>query len=185
MPAKIRKIKGDVALEPLTFFDPFGQLGGEVKTSIATFEFNKSLDFKGGNSGMIKMSRGRIRGYALRIKVKQDLNGDGDFDKDELIYKGKIQGVNDAEALMNFEGELKIKKQMHSCDWEIQKNPENLVCTADYIPEYTDLKLIHQDIGSLFDFPVYSTTDWSMHNLGNEAQAIGGGGGAAGGLILG
>ena len=153
MPAKIRKIKGDVALEPLTFFDPFGQLGGETKTSIATFEFNKSLDYKGARLGRLKVSR--LSPDEFKFKVKQDLNGDGDFSKDELIYKGNIEGVNDAEALMNFEGKLKIKKQMHSCDWEIQKNPENLVCTADYIPELTDLMLVHND-GEVFNFPIYS-----------------------------
>ena len=158
----------------------------ETKTSIALFEFNKSLDYKGGKLGKLKVSR--LSPDEFQVKVKQDLNGDGNFGKDELIYKFKIEGVNDTEALMNFEGKLKIKKQMHSCDWEIQKNPENLVCTADYIPEYTDLKLIHQDLGSLFDFPVYSNSkDTYKGNYdviyGQESQFIGGGGGTGGSIL--
>lgn len=186
MPAKIRNIQGVVALgnyiDPWSYKSTSDYSPNYLRKSVAVFEFNKSLEYKSGKLGKYKAYE--LSPGVVKVKVKADLNFDGKFSKDELIYKHKIKNVEDADKLINFEGTIKLRKQMHSCDWEIQKNPENLACTADYIPEYTDLRLIHQDIGSLFDFPVYSTTDWSMHNLGNEAQSIGGGGGA-GGLIFG
>ena len=151
MPAKIRSIKGKIKLEDhFTLIQPLGE---DSAKSIGTFEFNKSLNYKGGTTGEFIVTR--LGPDKVRFKVKQDLNDDGNFSKDELIYTGKVKGVDDAESLLNFEGKIKIKKQMHNCDWDIQKNPENLICTRDYVPELTDIMLVHND-GEIFNFPVYS-----------------------------
>ena len=151
MPAKIRSIKGKI--KPEDHFTLIQPLGEDSVKSIGNFEFNKSLNYKGGTSGEFIITR--LGPDKVRFKVKQDLNDDGNFSKDELIYTGKVKGVDDAESLLNFEGKIKIKKQMHNCDWDIQKNPENLICTRDYVPELTDIMLVHND-GEIFNFPVYS-----------------------------
>ena len=154
MPAKIRSIKGDI--KPEDHFTLIQPLGEDSAKSIGTFEFNRSLNYKGGTTGKFVITgigAGGKNRYLL--KVKQDLNDDGNFSKDELIYKGKIKGIDSDESLLRFEGEIKIKKQMHDCDWDMQKNPENLVCAMDYVPEFTDLILVHND-GEVFNFPVYS-----------------------------
>ena len=182
MPAKIRKIKGKVKLKQIVKqIDPFSiettTTGTAqdaspyyLKESAAVFEFNKSLNYKGGTLGKINISE--LSPDTVQIKVKQDLNDDGKFSKDELIYKGKIEGIDDAEALLNFEGKIKIKKQMHSCDWEIQKNPENLICTRDYVFEYTELNLFSPQIIKMYpiensegesQFPIYSN-NWGWVN---------------------
>ena len=156
MPAKIRNIQGVVALG--NYIDPWLNKSTSdyspdySQKSVAVFEFNKSLDYEGGTLGKFKTS---LRKDRIRYRIKQDLNNDGNFSKDELIYAGEVKGVDDAESLLNFEGKIKIKKQMHDCDWDIQKNPENLVCTADYVQELIDSRFIHKD-GDVFDFPVYS-----------------------------
>lgn len=156
MPAKIRKIKGDVTLEDhVTFFDPLGE---EARKSIATFEFNKSLNYKGGKLGQFKMSR--LSPDAVRIKIKQDLNDDGKFSKDELIYKGTIEEVKDADALLNFEGKIKILEQMNACRWDSQKLSDDdaglpVSCaTLDLVLEYTAVTFKTSG-GSTYSFPTY------------------------------
>ena len=150
MPAKIRTIKGDISLEDHYIFSK--PLTGEQDIGIAIFEFNKSLNYKGGTLGKFKaQSKGEDN---VIVKVKQDLNGDGKFSKDELIYKGKIEDVKDPDELINFEGRIKIKKQMHSCDWQIMKGKNPIACTLDYVPEYTELSLQPASRNRFFTYPI-------------------------------
>lgn len=137
MPAKIRKIKGEISLENHYIFSK--PLTGEQDIGIAIFEFNKSLNYRGGTLGKFKaQTKGEDN---VIIKVKQDLNGDGKFSKNELIYKGKIKDVEDTDELINFEGKIKIKKHMHSCYWQTMKGESPIECTLDYVPEYAELSL--------------------------------------------
>ena len=174
MPAKIRKIKGDVTLEDhVTFLDPLGE---EARKSIATFEFNKSLNYKGGKLGQFKMSR--LSPDAVRIKIKQDLNDDGNFSKDELIYKGTIEEVKDADALLNFEGKIKILEQMNACRWDSQKLSDDdagrpVSCfTLDFVLEYTAVTLKVSG-GSTYSFPTYYTNPDAIEAVGvNDISTI-------------
>ena len=151
MPAKIRTIKADITQS--NYIDPWTNMSESdsyTRKSYAIFEFNKSLNYKGGTLGKMKIYEKKEG--CIKIKIKEDLNGDGKFGEDELIYKGKIKDVEDVDALINFEGTIKVKKQMHSCDWQKQKNPDKeIVCTMDYIEEFTVLKI--------------DTAEWSQINL--------------------
>ena len=164
MPATIRKIKGEILLEDHYIFSK--PLTGEQDQGIAVFEFNKSLNYKGGTLG--KFIAQRKRKDTVVIKVKQDLNDDGKFSKNELIYKGKVKDVEDVDELINFEGKIKIKKQMHSCDWQIMKGDNPIFCTLDYVPEYTELMLKpagtkKKDMLLDYQFPLFT----------NETETIG------------
>lgn len=147
MPAKIRTIKGVVALgnyiDPWTTKSTTEYSPDYLRKSVAVFEFNKSLDYKGGKIGKFKAYE--LSPGVVKLKVKEDLNSDGKFSKDELIYKGLIKGIDDVDALINFEGTIKIKKQMNSCNWDLQKLSDDDVgipisCTTlDIVPEYTEM----------------------------------------------
>ena len=147
MPAKIRTIKADITngnyIDPWVkhcYMETCSDMDEFPPKSYAIFEFNKSLNYNGGTSGKLKIYEKKYG--CVKVKVKQDLDGDGKFSVDELIYKGKIKGVEDVDALLNFEGTIKVRKQMHSCDWQIQKYPEkDIACTMDYIEENTTLTL--------------------------------------------
>ena len=106
--------------------------------SIAKFDFNKSLADNGGTKGKLKIYQ--KSDDVAKIKVKQDLNGDGAFTKDELIYKGTVKDVEDMDGLINFEGEIKLKRYMSECEWEHLQNPgEPIACAEEYEPGYTKL----------------------------------------------
>jgi len=129
MPAKIRSIKADLLqLQVHPFLE-----GGFI------FEFNKSINYKGEKSGALILKEKKPG--VFKVKVFQDLNGDGEMTKPDLIFKGKIKNVEDADDLTNFIGSIKLKKQMHKCEWDLQKLSKNkesdisdFICTADYIP---------------------------------------------------
>ena len=159
MPAKIRTIEANITngnyIDPLVkhcYMETCSDMDEFPPRSYAIFEFNKSLNYKGGTLGKLKM---HDRGDFVRLKVKQDLDGDGKFNEDELIYKGKIKGVEDVDALLNFEGTIKVRKQMNSCNWQKQKHPEkDIACTMDYIEENTVVT-----IDSIFFNPII-TNGW-------------------------
>jgi len=120
MPAKIRTIKAALGFNEGFFF-----------------EFNKSINYKGETFGAINL-REKKPGV-LKVNLFQDLNGDGDFTKSDLIFKGKIKNVEDTDDLTNFIGSIKLKKQMHSCEWDMQKEEKKrdkdmVACTRDYVP---------------------------------------------------
>ena len=111
--------------------------------SIAKFDFNKSLTDNGGTKGKLKIYQ--KSDDVAKIKVKQDLNGDGTFTKDELIYKGTVKDVEDMDGLINFEGEIKLKRYMSECEWEHLQNPgEPIACAEEYEPGYTKLSLANR-----------------------------------------
>ena len=132
MPAKIRTIKA------VTYFDA---------NYSSFFEFNKSINYKGETLSQLKL-REKNPGV-FKVKVFQDLNGDGVMTKSDLIFKGKIKNVEDTDDLTNFIGTIKLKKQMHSCEWDLQKHfknkkpedPEFIACTLDYVPTRYDFML--------------------------------------------
>jgi len=123
MPAKIRTIKADLVFN-----------GGFL------FEFNKSIHYKGERLGALKL-REKKPGV-FKAKVFQDLDGDGEITKSDLVFKGKIKNVEDPDDLTNFIGSIKLKKLMHHCEWDLQKHlknkepeePEFIACTMDYVP---------------------------------------------------
>ena len=102
MPAKIRTIKA------VTYFDA---------NYSSFFEFNKSINYKGETLSQLKL-REKNPGV-FKVKVFQDLNGDGVMTKSDLIFKGKIKNVEDTDDLTNFIGTIKLKKQMHRCEWDL------------------------------------------------------------------
>ena len=93
MPAKVRVIKG------------FPDSGHYI-------DFNRSIDPRGGSAGKIAFIPS---GSSTKIKLYQDKDDDGIVSKSELIYKGKILGVV-SDDLIDFR-QVKLKKQMQSCDW--------------------------------------------------------------------
>ena len=132
--------------------------------SIAKFDFNKSLTDNGGTKGKLKIYQ--KSDDVAKIKVKQDLNGDGTFTKDELIYKGTVKDVEDMDALINFEGEIKLKRYMSECEWEHLQNPgEPIACAEEYEPGYTKLFLApstdFSDQGNSLIFPTNYLDPWT------------------------
>lgn len=149
MPAKIRKIKGTIKLQKIVEqIDPFSNepTVSDSSKSVAFVQFNKSLDYRGGTLGKVTIER-IGRGDDFVIKAKQDLNNDGKFGKDELIYKGKIKDVEEPDALINFEGKIKIKMRMNACLWDLHKRSGDdgdfpVSCsTLDRPLEYTEMML--------------------------------------------
>ena len=105
------------------------------------FEFNRSIDFSGGVAGRMTLSSTK-RGHRV-VKIYQDLNDDGKVSKKELIYKGKSRQDFDRDELVDFDGDLKLEKSMHMCDWMILKNPDKVFgCTLEYIPTSYELTLL-------------------------------------------
>ena len=129
MPAKIRTIKASSVSE--------GKL----------FDFNKSIKYKGETLSqfILKEKKPGI----FKVKVFQDLNGDREMTKSDLIFKGKIKNVKDTDDLTNFVGSIKLKKQMHNCNWDLQKLSRSKepkvsdlnICTLDYVPMVYDFML--------------------------------------------
>ena len=104
----------------------------------------------------------------------QDLNGNLEITKKDLIYKGKIKGVFIPDDLTNFFGTITLRKQMHRCDWEMQKKPsENTICTTDYVPTFTDLRLKSDVTGTKYDFMPYGDDVLLGHdNLFNQISDL-------------
>ena len=122
MPAKIRTIKARSA------------------STSEHFYFNRSIQFKGGLLGQIKFFP--KKSGIIKIKLYQDLDKNNKISKDDLIFKGKVADAKHSDELINFVGTIKFKKQMHSCDWEKQKQPgEFIACTRDYVPTLHELML--------------------------------------------
>ena len=82
MPAKIRTIKATSIF------------------AFETFDFNKSIDYQGETLGLIKLIE-RKPGI-IKAKVYQDLNGDLEITKKDLIFKGKIKDTFIPDDLTNF-----------------------------------------------------------------------------------
>mgnify|MGYP001217688176 FL=1 len=136
MPAKIRTIKA------ISIF------------ASETFNFNRSIEYQGASLGLIKLIEKKPG--SIKAKVYQDLNNDLEMTKKDLIYKGKINDVDIPDDLTNFFGTVKLKKQMHNCDWEMQKNPgKTIICTKDYVPTFADLRLKSDVTGITYSFPSY------------------------------
>jgi len=54
---------------------------------------------------------------------------------------------------------------MHRCDWEMQKNPsESLICTKDYVPTFTDIRLKSDVTGTKYDFMPYGDDELLGHD---------------------
>jgi len=153
MPAKLRKIKGNVEFtQVVEQIDPFSgeptgsSLPNSQQKNGALIDFNKSLDYKGGTLGKITVEKSGA-GNDFLVKVKQDLDDNGKFSKGELIYKGTIEDVEDADQLINFKGKIKIKRQMNACNWDLQKLSSKdagipVSCsTLDSVIEFTELAL--------------------------------------------
>ena len=126
----------------------------QITPGLKEFDFNNSIQFKGETLGKLKIEKRKTNVY--KVKVYQDLNGDGDLTGDDLIFRGKLGSVAEVDDLTNFSGVIKIKKQMHSCTWDLQKNLERsiqpIVCTMEYVPEFTVMKL-KSDISGNQYFP--------------------------------
>ena len=136
MPAKIRTIKATSI------------------SALETFNFNRSIEYQGESLGLIKLIEKKPG--SIKAKVYQDLNNDNKMTTKDLIYKGTINDVDIPDDLTNFSGTVKLKKQMHNCDWEMQKYPgKAIICTEDYVPTSTDLKFKSNITGIKYSFPSY------------------------------
>ena len=52
-----------------------------------------------------------------------------------MIYPGKIVNVFESDELADFNGNVRLRKRKHKCDWLSMKFPgEPLMCTEEYIP---------------------------------------------------
>lgn len=139
MPAKIRTIRASSVSE------------------VELFDFNKSINYKGETLSKFILKEKKTG--IFNVKVFQDLDGDHEMTKSDLIFKGKIINVEDTDDLTNFVGSIKLKKQMHNCEWALQKlskskEPEisDLICTADYIPTIYDFMLKSDLTGKKYYF---------------------------------
>ena len=116
----------------------------------SSFEFNKSITPHGGTESSIFVSKTK-KGFA-RVKLYQDLNDDGVISRKEIIYKGKCHDPYSGNELLNFNGNLKLSKTMHMCEWLGSKNPSKIVgCTRELIPTVYSLTLTDES-GEIFDF---------------------------------
>ena len=140
MPAKIRSIKASSVSE------------GDL------FDFNKSINYKGKTLSqfILKEKKPGI----FKVKVFQDLDGNREMTKSDLIYRGRIENVGNPDDLTNFEGSIKLKKQMHNCEWDLQKHLKNketeeagfIACTLDYVPTLYDFILKSNLTGKKYFF---------------------------------
>lgn len=185
MPAKVRKIKGNVEFtQVVEQIDPFSgePTGSSLPNSPQKYggliDFNKSLDYKGGTLGKITIETSET-GTDFIVKVKQDLDDNGKFSKNELIYKGTIENAEDADTLINFEGKIKIKRQMNACNWDLQKLSSKDVgipvscSTLDSVVEFTELTL--KPVGGLaIKLPIYfSNLDQIVEVEANNLPILG------------
>lgn len=116
----------------------------------SSFSFNRSITPYGGAEAEmhLKPTRGGFR----KVKICQDLNDDGIISSNEIIYKGRSTQGFDQDALLHFNGEIKLSKSMHRCEWVTQKYPgENILCTREFIPTTYSLSLFDQG-GERFGF---------------------------------
>ena len=117
---------------------------------INSFQFNRPINPSGGLAARLDLLA-TGRGNRL-VKIYQDLNDDGKVSKKELIYKGKCRQPFEEDELIDFNGDIKLKKSMHMCSWLMLKNPDQLfACTMEFIPTVYDLTLIHTS-GEEFKF---------------------------------
>ena len=117
---------------------------------INSFQFNRPINPSGGLAARLDLLA-TGRGNRL-VKIYQDLNDDGKVSKKELIYKGKCRQPFEEDELIDFNGDIKLKKSMHMCSWLMLKNPDQLfACTMEFIPTVHDLTLIHAS-GEEFKF---------------------------------
>ena len=119
-----------------------------IKSNVATtdspFEFNQSITPHGGTTARLKIKEDDD-GYH-QIRIFQDTNKDGKASRKELIYAGRIREPVDSDELLNFAGSIKLSKTMHRCDWQLQKNPEDVAsCTMEYIPTTFACQLISNE----------------------------------------
>ena len=116
----------------------------------APFAFNKSINPNGGVSSILSISKTKT---GLRvIKIAQDLNDDGLISSKEMIYKGRSRAPFAGDALLNFDGEIKLTKTMHRCDWLLLKHPNaEIACTLEFIPTVYDLQLADEN-GVMYQF---------------------------------
>ena len=135
MPAKIRRIVG-VAQSDLQGDEP----------PYISLEFNKPLHPNGGSGGVIVFKKGR---RTTKVRLLQDKNRDTVIDNNELIYKGRIPNETFDELTNNDITKVKLKKQMHSCDWDILKGKNVIACTADYVPELYTMTLFTKSQGKI------------------------------------
>ena len=114
------------------------------------FLFNKSITPHGGTKGSVFISTTK-KGYAI-VELFQDLNKDGVIKRKERIYKGKCLDRDSADELQNFYGDIKLKKTMHNCSWQTEKNPDKVgACTMELIPTVYSLTL-QDESNKIFDF---------------------------------
>ena len=114
-----------------------------------TFEFNKSIVPLGGNSARIQIEQTK-KGF-FKIRIFQDKNNNGTISKKELIYNGVIQEKPFDDSILNFNGKIHLKKQMHRCDWLADTKRPPDFCTLEYIPTMYNCKLINEQ-GETFRF---------------------------------
>ena len=114
------------------------------------FDFNKSIVPHGGTLSKIKFKQRRNGTYV--VKIFQDTNNNGHVSKKELIYKGKSSHDFERDILTNFDGEIRLRKNMHRCEWVTAKFPDELIaCTMEYIPT-TYHCVLKDDEGERFKF---------------------------------
>ena len=108
------------------------------------FDFNKSIVPHGSTSSKIKLKQRRNGTYV--VKIFQDTNKNGRVSKKELIYKGESRQKIEGDILTNFDGEIRLKKNMHMCEWLTAKFPDELIaCTMEYIPITYNFVLIDDE----------------------------------------
>ena len=116
----------------------------------APFAFNKSINPNGGVASSLSISKTK-KGLRV-IKIAQDLNDDGLISSKEIIYKGRSRDPFASDALLNFDGEIKLTKTMHRCDWLLLKHPNaKIACTLEFIPTVYDLQLADEN-GEMYRF---------------------------------
>jgi len=116
----------------------------------APFAFNKSINPNGGVASSLSISKTK-KGLRV-IKIAQDLNDDGLISSKEIIYKGRSRDPFASDALLNFDGEIKLTKTMHRCDWLLLKHPNaKIACTLEFIPTVYDLRLADKN-GEMYRF---------------------------------
>ena len=131
MPAKIRTIRGKT----------YGMASKGPQSVL--IDFNKSINPTGDAQGIIYFKRGK---RSTKMTIFQDNNQDGKYNKDDIIYRGKTSKATVKELALGIT-KVKLRKQMHRCDWDIMKGKEPIACTMDYVPTIYDLTLF-TDTGS-------------------------------------
>ncbi|AII42171.1 hypothetical protein KR100_01970 [Synechococcus sp. KORDI-100] len=142
MPAKIRTIRGK-----------FNNRNGLI-------DFNRPIGPRGGTDGLITAKQ---NGRVTRIKLFQDINEDGRFSKDELIFKGKTSDATHDELTNT--SRLKFTRQLHSCTWDIMKGNKPIACTLDFVPTAYKLtldtpagKIVPEGLGRFEDDQLFMVT---------------------------